>query len=85
MDFAGGQANLWTSALYIGLTLVSVLTWRRYLSPIRDIPGPFVASFTRLWHIGRIFAGDQNLNLIKLHDKHGDVNCVAGPVPLLAR
>ncbi|PGG99925.1 hypothetical protein AJ79_08362 [Helicocarpus griseus UAMH5409] len=56
-----------------GLLAVAVLTlciWRRYLSPISDIPSPFTASFTRLWHIGRILKGDQNLELIRLHEKH---------------
>lgn len=43
----------------------------KYLSPISDIPGPFLASFTRMWHIIRIAAGDQNLRLTELHDKHG--------------
>ncbi|EER40302.1 benzoate 4-monooxygenase cytochrome P450 [Histoplasma capsulatum H143] len=57
-----------------GLFAVAVLTlciWRRYLSPISDIPGPFAASFTRLWHIHRILKGDQNLELIRLHNQHG--------------
>ncbi|ORY56949.1 cytochrome P450 [Pseudomassariella vexata] len=53
------------------LGLISLLIWRRYCSPLRDIPGPFLASFTRLWHVGKIFAGDQNLELIRLHDQHG--------------
>ncbi|KAK0747383.1 hypothetical protein B0T21DRAFT_417848, partial [Apiosordaria backusii] len=39
--------------------------------PISDIPGPFTASFTRIWHILRILNGDQKLELIRLHDKHG--------------
>lgn len=58
-------------ALQICLAVFSLIIWRRYLSPISDIPGPYLASFTRLWHIIRIFVGDQNLRLIELHDKHG--------------
>lgn len=57
-----------------GLLTISLLTlsiYRRYFSPISHVPGPFVASFTRLWHIDRILKGDQNLELIRLHDKHG--------------
>lgn len=57
-----------------GLLAVAIFTlcvWRRYFSAISDIPGPFVASFTRLWHIQRILKGDQNLELIRLHQKHG--------------
>src|SRR4051794_25521303 len=58
-----------------GLVAVAILTlcvWRRYFSAISDIPGPFAASFTRLWHIQRILKGDQNLELIRLHQKHGE-------------
>ncbi|RYP51953.1 hypothetical protein DL768_002829 [Monosporascus sp. mg162] len=35
------------------------------------IPGPFLASFSRLWHLRQIWNGDQNLALIKAHDKYG--------------
>lgn len=44
-----------------GLLLVAVLSilfWRRYLSPLRDTQGPFAASPTRLWHVKRILKGD---------------------------
>ncbi|KAK7917833.1 cytochrome P450 [Apiospora marii] len=55
-----------------GVTLLLVLgTWRRYWSPISHIPGHLAASFTRLWHMHRILKGDQNTELIRLHEKHG--------------
>ncbi|ROW02698.1 hypothetical protein VSDG_01937 [Cytospora chrysosperma] len=57
-----------------GLLLICIFTLlvrRIYFSPLSDIPGPFVASFTRLWHMHRILKGDQNLELIRLHDRHG--------------
>jgi hypothetical protein len=53
------------------ISLLSLLIWRRYFSVISDIPGPFAASFTRLWHMHRILKGDQNLELIRLHEQHG--------------
>jgi hypothetical protein len=52
-------------------SLTVLLLWRRYQSPLADIPGPFLASFTRLWHIIRIFAGDINVRSIREHEKHG--------------
>lgn len=58
----------------LGALLVAVLTicfWRRYLSPLRDIPGPPLASVTRLWHLRRIIKGDQNIELSRLHDRLG--------------
>lgn len=69
---AFNTCNNW--AQLTGLLATSILTlciYRRSFSPISDVPGPFVASFTRLWHIHRILKGDQNLELIRLHDKHG--------------
>lgn len=51
--------------------LLTLLVYRRYFSPISDIPGPTAASLTRIWYILRILKGDQNLELIRLHDKHG--------------
>lgn len=57
-----------------GVIAISILTlciYRRYFSQISHVPGPFVASSTRLWHIHRILKGDQNLELIRLHDEHG--------------
>lgn len=44
---------------------------RRYYSHLSDIPGPFWASITRLWHVWVILQGKQNLRLRALHDEHG--------------
>ncbi|KAJ4245776.1 hypothetical protein NW762_013900 [Fusarium torreyae] len=62
----------WPAIVGAGVVgLLSLLVWRRYFAAISDIPGPFAASFTRLWHMNRILKGDQNLELIRLHEKHG--------------
>lgn len=53
------------------IILISIAMYRRYLSPLSDIPGPFWASITRLWQVVHIFRGDQNLQSIALHDKYG--------------
>ena len=60
-------------AVQLLIAAVSLLVWRRYLSPLADIPGPVVASFSRWWHVRRILIGDQNLQLVQLHEKHGTV------------
>ncbi|KAM4057792.1 hypothetical protein HRG_014478 [Hirsutella rhossiliensis] len=58
-------------AAQVSLCTLTVAVFRRYFSCISDIPGPFIASFTRLWHIGHIVIGDLPLQLIDLHDKYG--------------
>lgn len=51
--------------------LVSVALHRHHFSDLSDIPGPFWASITRLWHVWHIIEGKQNLRLKALHEKHG--------------
>jgi hypothetical protein len=68
-----GTALFTWPAILVQLVVIafSLFVWRSYLSPLADIPGPFVASFSRLWHIRHIWIGDQNLQLQALHEKHG--------------
>jgi hypothetical protein len=62
----------WFDIAVAGLViLLSLYTWRRCFSTISDIPGLFVASFTRLWHMMIILNGDQKLEAVRLHEKHG--------------
>ncbi|KIW04443.1 uncharacterized protein PV09_04709 [Verruconis gallopava] len=58
-------------ALAGGGLLLGVIIKRRYFSPISDIPGPFVASFSRLWQLYHIFDGHTELATIKAHEKYG--------------
>lgn len=58
----------------VGCGLVLILTvaaWRRSFSPLKNIPGPFWASITRLWYLKIIIAGKQNEDLKRAHEKHG--------------
>lgn len=43
----------------------------RYNSPLSDIPGPFLASLTRLWKVKTILTARQELVFLDLHKKHG--------------
>ncbi|RKK87876.1 hypothetical protein BFJ68_g16999 [Fusarium oxysporum] len=62
----------WTGLiLELALLIVAIALHRRYFSNLSDIPGPFWASMTRLWHIWIILEGKQNLRLKALHRKHG--------------
>jgi hypothetical protein len=46
--------------------------WYRYASPISDIPGPFLASFSRLWLIQALRRGRAPRELADLHEKYGE-------------
>lgn len=53
------------------LVLICLLLKRRYLTSIRDIPGPFFASFTGAWQVYKLIKGDQHVDMIKLHRRYG--------------
>ncbi|OTA81553.1 hypothetical protein M434DRAFT_380111 [Hypoxylon sp. CO27-5] len=59
--------TFWT----IFLSFVVLAIYRRYLSPLSNVPGPFWASITRLWHAYHVFKGDHNLHQIGLHNHFG--------------
>ncbi|KAG9249372.1 cytochrome P450 [Emericellopsis atlantica] len=67
-----GALITWSS-LAVGLTatLITTIVRRRYLSAISNIPGPFWASLTRLWHVWIILEGRQNERLVALHKRYG--------------
>jgi hypothetical protein len=62
-------------ALHVAILFVTsiflVFLRRRYFSPVSHIPGPFLASVSRLWHLKQIYGGKQNLRLLEQHEKHG--------------
>lgn len=51
-------------------TFFVVLLWRRYWA-LRDIPGPFPASLTRLWHARIIRNGTHAVDITALHRQLG--------------
>lgn len=56
--------------LFLTLVFVTIIR-RRYFTPLSHIPGPFLASFSRLWHMRYIIRGDQQMVLAKAHEKYG--------------
>ena len=55
------------SLAFVVLTIIR----RRYFSPISDIPGPFLASFSVLWQIKHVLKGHTEQVTIAEHKKHG--------------
>lgn len=60
------------AAVQLIIGAVSLLVWRRYFSPLSDLPGPFFASLSRLWYVKHILTGDHDIQLVDLHEKHGE-------------
>jgi hypothetical protein len=77
-------ATILEAAAIVGtIFVVSICIGRRYFSPLSDIPGPFVASFsTSLWQLWHILNGHTEAAVIALHQKHGI--CFTSYIRLLA-
>ncbi|KAF2166953.1 hypothetical protein M409DRAFT_23000 [Zasmidium cellare ATCC 36951] len=60
-----------------GVLAATALVWWNFyvlfLDPLRDVPGPFWARWTRLWLLNEISSGQSHLTFPKLHDQYGPV------------
>ncbi|KAF2815188.1 cytochrome P450 [Mytilinidion resinicola] len=81
--------SLLLTATSLGIILLlSRLLWSYLTSPIRDIPGPFLAKLTDLWRLYSHWAGTHIETQRKLHEKYGSAvrigpNCVSISDPSL--
>lgn len=57
--------------------VVTRALYKRYASPLRKYPGPFLASFSRLWKVYSTATGRTHLQHIELHRKYGPVVRIA--------
>lgn len=57
--------------------LVTRVLYKRYASPLRKYPGPFLASFSRLWKVYSTATGRTHLQHIDLHKKYGPIVRIA--------
>lgn len=60
--------NIIATALVL---LLTIIVKRRYFSTLSSVPGPFLASISRLWHIIRIIKGRVSQDTLELHEKYG--------------
>ena len=65
----------WLLAVFSPFVLRAL--YRRYVSPLRKYPGPFVASFSRLWKVISTASGNTYTHHIALHRKYGPVVRIA--------
>ncbi|EXJ63764.1 hypothetical protein A1O7_00099 [Cladophialophora yegresii CBS 114405] len=45
--------------------------------PLRSVPGPFLARFTRLWYLRKVWQGDFEKTNVALHKKYGPIVRIA--------
>ena len=69
-------------ASLLGISGLSYALGLRYMTYLRSIPGPILASFTDLWRLLAVDKGDFEVTLQALHAKYGDLvrvgpNCVS--------
>lgn len=66
--------NVASSVLLFQVSVVLLLVYvgyQRYGSPLRNVPGPFLASVTPLWRLYRVLKGNWHLEIIELHQRYG--------------
>jgi hypothetical protein len=67
-----------SSLFFLGCGVVSLYFLIRFiLDPLRDIPGPFLARFTRLWYFNEIYKGSFEQTNIELHKRYGPIVRIA--------
>lgn len=45
--------------------------FQAWFSPLKQVPGPFLARYSRLWELFSVTRGKSHRNIIKLHEKYG--------------
>lgn len=66
--------------LLVVLPVVSALGWivyARTLHPLAGIPGPWLATWSRLWYMKKIWTEDVEIDERALHEKHGSLVRIA--------
>lgn len=51
--------------------LLCAFTYATFFSPLRNVPGPFLAKYTDLWHLWRVWRGQFEQDDVALHKKYG--------------
>ncbi|KAJ6008900.1 hypothetical protein N7522_003916 [Penicillium canescens] len=67
----------WLLAAAIVTIFSLVVITKALLHPLRDVPGPFWARFTRLWYLRAVSMGDFEMKNIDLHRSYGSIIRIA--------
>jgi hypothetical protein len=80
------HATNFSSAASTLVVVLGALVLARYLiralaSPLRDLPGPPLARFTRLWELYNNCQGQLEHVMIALHKRYGSSSFPPSPIP----
>jgi hypothetical protein len=68
----------------IALVLILRVLLRAVFSPLRSVPGPFLARFTDAWYFWNVHKGSFEEINAKLHNKYGKVIAQPSSYPILS-
>ncbi|KAF1817103.1 cytochrome P450 [Eremomyces bilateralis CBS 781.70] len=78
--FAPPEGKISIPSLIVSVPVCSLVLWIVYcrtLHPLAKYPGPFLASFSRIWQLYRVFQGDMDVAHRDLHHRYGPVIRIA--------
>lgn len=55
----------------VAAIFVSRIVYDVFFSPLKSIPGPFLARLTRFWEVYVLRHGHSHMEFVQLHEKHG--------------
>ena len=56
---------------FVTSVFISQVIYNVFFSPLRSIPGPFLARFTRLWELYSVRKKLSHMEFVHQHEKHG--------------
>jgi hypothetical protein len=65
--------DLLSLCLYIIAFTAVYDAWNYFRSPLKNIPGPFLAKLTHLWRLVLVSGKQSSLTLRELHNRYGPV------------
>lgn len=65
------QLALFTGTALVACYNICSLLYSLFFSPLRSIPGPFLARATRWWEYVKVVNGDSHQEYVRLHEKYG--------------
>lgn len=61
----------WSAIVLLVIIPLTWIVYQRFFHPLASVPGPFIASLSRLWMTKHSWDGDMNITMIALHKRYG--------------